>query len=287
MILVTGATGHLGHAVVQQLLTKTSANNIAVLARDANKATDYAAKGISVRIGDFNDIASLAEATKGIEKVLLISGLDPVNRYQQHKNVVDAAQKNGVKRIGYTGVSMESLATSDNQFLMQSHFQTEDYIKESGLAYTFYRNSLYTDTILFFAGEKAMETGIFLPTGSGKVSFALRREIGEAIANDLLATYTENRIYEITGAEASSYEEVAHILTQLSGKQVAFVDANETAYMEQLKQYQVPDEYIQVLSCFSKDIKNNQHSRVTDDLKKLLGREPLNLRSSLKELYSL
>jgi NAD(P)H dehydrogenase (quinone) len=154
MILVTGATGHLGSAIVNQLVKETPSNSIAILAREAEKAADFKNKGIEVRIGDFDTPAALNEALKGVNKIVLISGTDPVHRFQQHKNVVDAAKKNGVKRIVYTSVTMEDFATSDNQFLMQSHFQTEEYIKESGLSYTFFRNNLYADTILMFAGER-------------------------------------------------------------------------------------------------------------------------------------
>ena len=287
MILVTGATGHLGKAVVNQLLTKITANNIAILARDATKAIDFKNKGIDVRIGDFDDSTSLNEALKGIDTVLLVSGADPVNRFQQHKNVIDAAIKNGVNRIAYTSVVIENLSTSANQFLMQSHFQTEDYIKESGLKYTFFRNNLYTDTILMFAGENPFETGIALPTGNGKVGFALRREIGEAIANDLLATTNDNKTYEITGSESYSYAEVAAELSKLSGKNVSYTDLESSAYEDFLKQVGVPEQYIQMFSAFAADIKNNQHSKITVDLENLLGRKPIAFSLALKELYNL
>lgn len=287
MILITGATGHLGKAVVNQLLTKTAASNIAILARDLKKALEYKTKGIEVRIGDFDNQNSLNDAMKGIETVLLVSGADPVNRFQQHKNVIDAAVKNGVNRIAYTSVTMENLNTSANLFLMQSHFQTEDYIKESGLNYTFFRNNLYTDTILMFAGENPFETGIAHPTGNGKVGFALRREIGEAIANELLTSTSGNKIYEITGSESFSYADVALELSKLSGKEVIYTNLEAEAYAEILKNIGVPEEYISMFNAFAADIKNNQHSKITSDLEILLGRKPISFSSALKELYNI
>lgn len=287
MILVTGATGHLGSAIVNQLVKETPANSIAILARDAEKAADLKNKGIEVRIGDFDTPAALNEALKGVNKVVLISGTDPVHRFQQHKNVVDAAKKNGVKRIVYTSVTMEDLTTSENQFLMQSHFQTEDYIKESGLSYTFFRNNLYADTILMFAGENPFETGIALPTGNGKVGFALRREIGEAIANDLLNNYTENKVYEITGSAAYSYANVASELSNLSGKTVTYTDIDSNSYEAFLLNVGVPEHFVAVFTAFAKDIKNNQHQKVTSDLERLLGRKPIDFSLALKELYNI
>lgn len=287
MILVTGATGHLGSAIANQLVKETPANSIAILARDAEKAADLKSKGIEVRIGDFDTPDALNEALKGVNKVVLISGTDPVHRFQQHKNVVDAAKKNGVKRIVYTSVTIEDLTTSDNQFLMQSHFQTEDYIKESGLSYTFFRNNLYADTILMFAGENPFETGIALPTGNGKVGFALRREIGEAIANDLLNNYTENKVYEITGSDAYSYADVASELSNLSGKTVTYTDIDSNSYEAFLLKVGVPEHFVAVFTAFAKDIKNSQHQKVTSDLERLLGRKPIDFSLALKELYNI
>lgn len=76
MILVTGATGHLGTAVIRQLLKKTPANKIAAFARDAGKAADLKEKGVDIRVGSYDDAASLDKALRGIEKVLVIAGTD-------------------------------------------------------------------------------------------------------------------------------------------------------------------------------------------------------------------
>ncbi len=146
MILITGSTGHLGTATIEHLLRKTKATSIVAFARSEEKAKALRDKGVEVRIGDFDDISSLDKAMQGIKKVLLISTVDP-NRLQQHKKVVDAAKRAGVRQIAYTGVSMRDLSTSATIGLMESHFQTEDYIRGSELSFTFLRNTLYTDGI--------------------------------------------------------------------------------------------------------------------------------------------
>ena len=134
MILVTGATGHLGTAVIENLLKKTSANNIAALVRNESKAVDLREKGVTICIGNYDDVVSLDKALKGIEKVLLIAGTDEQNRLRQHENVVNAAKKASVKFIGYTSRNLKDRKTLVNK-LMEGHFQTEDYIIESGLNY--------------------------------------------------------------------------------------------------------------------------------------------------------
>lgn len=226
MLLVTGATGQLGTIVIQNLLKKTSANKIVALVRDASKAADLIDRGVDVRVGSYDDIPSLDKAMQGVDKVLLIAGTDEHKRLQQHQNVVDAAKKAGVQCIAYTSRTLKNRSTLANQ-LMMGHFQTEDYIKQSGLSYTIFRNVLYMDAIPQFVGGNVFETGIFLPTGQGKVPFALRSDMGEAIANALVADDCANRIYQFTGSKSYSFDDVAATLTDLSGKTVPYISAEK------------------------------------------------------------
>ena len=286
MILVTGATGHLGKATIDHLLKSTSASNIVALARDEAKATPLRELGVKIALGTYDDTAALERAMQGVEKVLLISGLDP-NRLEQHKNVVDAAKKAGVAHIAYTGIPMKDMEISALKQMMESHFQTEDYIKASGMTYTFLRNTLYTDDIPMFVGEKVLETGIHLPAGSGKVPYALRREMGEAAANILLQSEHENQVYDITGTELYSFQDVARELSQLSGKAVTYTDSDADTLAEQLKVAGVPEMLIMLALGFSADIKNHQFEELSQDLEQLLGRKPASLSIGLKELYQL
>jgi len=286
MILVTGATGQLGTATIEHLLNNISSHKIMAFARDENKAKHLKEKGVRFRLGNFEDTASLDAAMQGIEKVLLISTIDH-DRFQQHKNVVDAAKKAGVKHIAYTGVTLKDVNTSAVKFLMDSHFQTEDYIKESGLNYTFLRNSLYAEVIPMYVGEKVFEAGIYLPTGNGKVGYALRREMGEAAANVLLQNGHENKTYQITGSELYSYQDVANKLSLLSDKTVNYTDADAATFPDKLKEHGVPELRILIASGFSADIKNGQYEIVSNDLENLLGRKSATLKESLKEIYNL
>jgi NAD(P)H dehydrogenase (quinone) len=151
MILVTGATGQLGKAVVQTLLKKISTNEIAALVRDESKASDFKEKGVDIRLGSYDDIASLEKAMQGTKKVLVIAGTDEENRVRQHQNVVDAAKKAGVQCVAYTSRTLKDRTTMANK-LMEGHFQTEDYLKESGVGYAIFRNVLYMDALLQFVG---------------------------------------------------------------------------------------------------------------------------------------
>jgi len=284
-ILITGATGHLGTAVIHQLLEKTNADNIVAFARDENKANFLKEKGVEVRFGTFDDTASLDKAMQGIEKVLLISTADP-NRFQQHKNVVDAAKKADVRFIAYTGVPLRDLNSAAAKPLLESHFQTEDYIKASGLTYAFLRNNIYADMVPIYVGEQVFETGINLPAGTGKTPFALRREMGEGSANLLLQSdQHQNKTYDITNTELYSYEDVARVLSELSGKVVAYTNIDLDKFTKMLKERNLPEPVVFIFTAFLTDGKNHQYEKATDDLEKLLGRRPATLKEALKELY--
>lgn len=284
-ILITGATGHLGTAVVEQLVKKVNPGNISILVRDENKATTLKALGIKVKTGTYQDKNSLSSAMENIDQVLLISSSDFNDRTGQHKNVVDAAKLAGVKHLLYTGVSMKEVSQSPVQPLMTDHFQTEEYIKTSGMAYTFLRHGLYFEVIPMFAGEKVVETGISFPTGDGKVAFAARKDLGEAIANLLAGEGHENKTYSLSGNQAYSFKDVAAELSALSQKTVAFNDLSPSEYESLLTQFGVDKGVIWFSSLFAAGIKQNDFEQTSTTLETLLGRKQTDLHSFLKETY--
>lgn len=169
------------------------AAQIAGLVRDESKVADLKAKGVGIRIGDYDNLAALDQAMQGVDKILLIAGTDEQGRLQQHKNVMDAAKKSGVKCLAFTSRTLRDKDTLVNR-LMDSYFDTENYLKARGLDHAIFRNVLYMDALpQFVGGEKVFERGIYVPAGEGKVPFAVRSEMGEGIANVLAADDCENR----------------------------------------------------------------------------------------------
>ncbi|MDY6490453.1 NmrA family NAD(P)-binding protein, partial [Acinetobacter faecalis] len=258
----------------------------AIFARDEKKAIKYKEQGIEVRLGDFNQISSLGHAFEGITKLLLISTME-FNRFEQHKNVIDAEKIAGVKHIIYTGLAIQDIETSNVKDLMQSHFDTEKYIQASGLDFTFVRNTMYTDAIPQIIGEAVFDTGIYLSGGDGKVPYTLRREMGEAIANILVQDNHENKTYNITGDIAYSYADIAQTLGELSHKKIDYIDLDETVYEQFLIDLHLPEFLVYLTKGTVVDIKQHQYEVNNSDLKTLLGRPPLDLKSALKELYKL
>lgn len=286
-ILVTGATGYLGGTVIKTLLTKLSPSQISILTRNEEKRAEFQSKGFSAFLGSYDDVDSLEKAMEGVDTVLLISSGDQGDRMREHKNVIEIAKKKGVKRIAYTSRCLNDRNTLSNK-LMIEHFDTEDYILASGLTYTLFRNILYMDAIpQFIGGNTALERGIFLPAGDGKVSFALRSEMGEAMANVLLNEKTENEIYNFTGDKTYSFYDIATVLTELSGKEVKYTNVETEKFVGMMQQRNLPEPVIQKIVDFISDIKHNQEANIFNDLENQLGRKPTNLKEGLRILFAL
>jgi NAD(P)H dehydrogenase (quinone) len=128
MILVTGANGHLGRAIVNSLLSKgVDPHEIIGLVREEAKTLDLKEKGITLRVGDYDWYPTLVKAFEGVEKLILVSGRDLTARIEQHDNVVTAAQEAGVKHLLYTSFfdgKWHSLYTFQRQLVCRAAADT-------------------------------------------------------------------------------------------------------------------------------------------------------------------
>jgi NAD(P)H dehydrogenase (quinone) len=158
VILVTGATGHLGRHVITQLLKKVRSADVVAGVRSPEKAKDLAGLGVQVRALDYDRPETVAAALDGVEKVLLISSSEVGKRAPQHKVVIEAAKKAGVKHLVYTSLLR---ADSAKMGLAGEHLATEQALRASGLAFTLLRNGWYSENYTGSLGA-ALEHGVML-----------------------------------------------------------------------------------------------------------------------------
>lgn len=285
MILVTGATGNLGRSVVQQLNKHLDHNQFVVLARSLDKAQHYLDANIRVRLGDFNQAEALVAEFQGIDKLLLISTME-MNRFEQHKNVIDAAKLAGVKHIIYTSLAIQDIESSAVKDLMISHFQTEAYLKASGLTYTILRNTMYAEAIPQIIGEQALQTGIQVAGGEGKVPYVLRAELGEATANLLMQQGHENQTYDLIGSQHYSYQNIAEILSTIKAEPVIYQNLENHQYRDLLTQIGLPKFLVYLTHGTVIDIQQHQYELNSQILEQLLGRPSTSLDQYLKSIYA-
>lgn len=282
MIAITGASGHLGKATIQFLVKKINPAGIIAIVRDPAKIQDI--PGIQIRVADYDDPASLAAALTGVEKLLQISSASYGDHAtQQEKNVVDAAKAAGVKHVVYTG----TVNQNDNPIFYGSktNLATEKAIQQSGLAYTFFRNSMYMETIPLFIGS-AMEDGqIHYPAGSGAISFVARTDIAEGLSNVLAANKGHvNAIYNITGNKAYTFSDIAGYLQSEKGLPATYTDIPAGAYRDEMLKLEMPEFVVDFYISMAESVKSNEFSHVDDSLESLLQRKRLSLQEYVKSL---
>lgn len=284
-ILVTGATGGLGGAVIDSLLKIKGPENIFALVRDEKKADLLKSSGVNVRIGDYSDRNSLLTAFKDMDKLLLISS-NGQNALNDHANAIDAAKDAGVSHIFYTsGALNRNVDDTKLGPLYSSYVTSETLIKESGMTFTIFQNSLYSETLEFFLNKDVLETGVYFPAGNGKASFAKREEMGEAIANVLSGDVHNDKTYKTTGNQTYSFGDIASLLGSLSGREVSYYSPDKDVFELKLREYGVNEEDIWFSSLFAEIIKNDEYDVAGDDLEQLLGRKPIDLKTYLLEKF--
>jgi NAD(P)H dehydrogenase (quinone) len=287
-ILVTGATGNFGKTTIDFLLEKgIVATNISALVRDEAKASELKAKGITIKVGDYDNYDSLLAAFKDVDKLLLVSGTDLQNRSKQQLNLVKAAREAGVKHILYTSFERKNeTETSPIAFLAQSHIDTDNAIKASGMTYSIFRNNLYLEVLPMFFGEQVLETGIFFPAGDTAAAFVSRNDLAEAVANVLVSENNESKEYAMNNVINYSIKDNADILSKITNTTVNYTSPSLEVYSDVLTKAGVPGEYVGMFVGFAAAIEQGEFYADSTDLENLLGRKPVSLEDFLKQVYT-
>jgi len=241
-IAITGATGQLGRLVVEKLKTRTTPSNLVALVRSPAKAADL---GIAARAADYARPETLASALVQVDTLLLISSSEIGQRAQQHRNVIEAAQKAGVKRIVYT-----SLLHADNSVLnlAQEHIATEQMLKASGIAHTILRNGWYTENYTASV-PGALAGGAFIGSaGEGRISSAARADYAEAAAVVLTSPGHEGRTYELAGDAAYTLTDLAAEISRQSGKAIPYKNLPEADYAAALIGFGLPEGFARAIA---------------------------------------
>lgn len=269
MITVTGATGQLGHLVIAALEKKVHASSIVAAARNVEKAKDLEAMCAQVRYADYNRPETWDAALHGVEKVLLISSSEIGQRARQHRAVIDAAKRAGVKLLAYTSVLH---ADTSPLGLATEHKETEAYIRASGVPFVFLRHGWYTEN--YTAGVRAAlaNGAVYGCAGNGRISSATRADYAEADVAVLLADNQAGKVYELAGDTSYTLGDLAAEISRQSGKNIGYVNLPEAEYRNVLVKAGFPE---QVAALVSDSDTGASKGGLFDDghqLSKLIGR---------------
>ena len=269
MIVVTGATGHLGRLTIEALLEKgVPANQLIAAVRSPEKAADLAARGVQVRKADYTQPESLETAFAGVEKVLLISGSEVGQRVAQHRAVIDAAKKAGVKLLAYTSILKASTATFR---LAAEHQATEALIRAANIPFVLLRNGWYLENYTENLQPALAHGALLGSAGNGQVAPATRADFAAAAAVVLSTPGHENKVYELAGTPLT-LEALAAEIGRQSGKQVVYKDLPPEAFVSVLTQAGVPEIMAGILADCDQAIQRGELTDDSGELAQLIGR---------------
>src|SRR5580692_2818136 len=221
-LLVTGANGNLGKAAVAEL-RRLGARKVIAATRTPGKLQELVALGVEERQADFDRPEILQAAFRGVERLLLISTDSlhaPEVRIRQHRAAIQAAAGAGVEHVVYT--SLPNAHPTEGPSIPDDHFWTEIALFESRLDWTILRNNLYAEVILRFA-QFAFKTGkLVSATNLQGRSYVTREDCARTAAATLLNA-TGKLIYDVTGPASVTHEELASILSRVSGESIQSV----------------------------------------------------------------
>lgn len=280
MIIVLGASGRLGGAVVEELLTRIPAQRLGASTRQPERLEALAARGVTVRHGDYDDRSSLEAAFEGADRVLLVSApKQGPAAVEAHARAIEAARTAGVQRIFYTShVGADALSAFRPAV---GHAATEVLLRDSGIPFTALRNGFYADTPIRLL-TRAVETGELAVPADAPVSWTVHADLAPGIAALLADPDVDAPAINLTAGAAATMAELAELASAVTGRPVRHVVVSDEDYRDSLLAAGVPEAgALATLGIFR--AARQRHFAITDPaLADLIGRPTTTVRDLLE-----
>jgi uncharacterized protein YbjT (DUF2867 family) len=269
MILVTGAGGTVGSELLKQLREQDA--EVRAAFHSPEKAARAKSHGIDSVVLDFADRASIRAALKGIDKLFLLGPTLP-NQIELETNVVEEAKNAGVTHIVKLSVFD---AGGEKYTFAKWHRAVEKIIERSGLTYTFLRpNGFMQNTLTYYLPTIKSDGAFYLPTKDSKEAAIDVRDIAAVAVQALTASGHENKVYELSGPEALTHEQIAQKLSAAAGRQIKYLDVPAAAFKQGAVGAGVPEAYADALLNLYQFYLTGGAAKVTNDVERVTGKKP-------------
>lgn len=267
-LLITGATGTTGSATLQALQQYDDLQ-LRAMTRDPGKAEAFHQQGIKGVVGDFSSAKDLDRALQGVDRIFLVH-TPSQELATNEKRVIDAAKNAGVERI--VKISVYGCDPEVDIFLPRAHAAVEQYLKDSGIAYTLLRPHSFMQNLLGSLPTIQGQGLIYSNAGEAEIPLIDARDIGAVAAAVLYESGHEGKVYELTGPRAISYQEVAKSIGDAIGKQVDYVSVPDAAAQQGMTEAGFPKWLAEDLVALMKQWREGINVKPTKTVEKVLGR---------------
>jgi uncharacterized protein YbjT (DUF2867 family) len=266
MILVTGASGNVGKEVLKQIVATGA--KVRAAFQSVGKAA-VAPSGVDIVTMDYNQPQTLQAALKDVDRVFLV-GPPPPNLAVLERKAIDEIKQSSARHV----VKLSAMGGRGAIFPRQ-HADSEDYIKSSGLGYTFLRpNGFMQNFVTYNASTINTQNAFYGSQGDGQVSHIDLRDIAAVAVKSLTEDSHEGKSYTLTGPEALGNARVAEILSDDTGREIKYVDLSAEQFKQALIGAGLPEWSADALNDLQQFYRRGDASAVTGDVEKLLGRKP-------------
>jgi uncharacterized protein YbjT (DUF2867 family) len=279
-ILVLGATGKVGSAVVKSLIEKEVP--VKALVRDPAKAQALLPAGVALLAGDLEQPASLQRAMRGVAKVFLATP-NTLSQVATEKAVIDAARAAGVQHV--VKLSGGSAHPASPVRIARWHGEIERYLEASGVAFTHLQPEFFMQNLLGSAASIA-EGRLAMPLGVVPFGLVDVRDIAAVAAGVLTREGHAGKTYRITGPEALAMPQIAQILSEELGQQVEYTPLTAEAFITQLTDWGVPSWLATALAEVFVSVAAGNANFITDAVATVGGVTPRTFRDFVREHLS-
>jgi NAD(P)H dehydrogenase (quinone) len=283
MILVTGATGHVGGAIVRRL--RSLGLETVAMVRNPAAAGQRLPAGTPLRVADYEDSSALRRAFAGADQVILVSSDGDARAVMRHHaNAISAAAAAGPSRIVFMSIVD---VDPDSPFYFASVYRdAERRLAASDVPSTIVRCGLYSDFILDHWLKPAVESGeVLLPAGQGPVAPISREDVAAAIVATACQTDKRGQCYAITGDQAPSLDEVVAAFSEVAGQAIRYSASNRSDYLAWAWAH-LDDPWPHAFSTLCTSIREGRFGCVSNDFAELAGRAPESLSQFLRRAFS-
>jgi uncharacterized protein YbjT (DUF2867 family) len=261
MILVTGAAGSSGSAVVREFARRNAPVRALVRSR-ARAGGLEALPGVELAEGDMRRPETLGAALRGVERALMISSSD-AEMVETQCTFVDAAKRAGVRHIVKLSGKESGVGFDAKRFrFTRMHEEIEAYLEGSGLAWTHLRPSQFMQVYLREAPSIASQGALRLPLADARLSPVDLEDIAKVAFALLHQDGHEGKTYEMTGPEALTMAEVVERISDAIGKAVRYVNVSDAERREALRSAGTPSYFADALDEQAAERRRCPRSRV-------------------------